>query len=47
MFSIFFIIIISFVVLLNYLYFIPWVLLFVHFPPHPSWGGRASEWLPG
>jgi len=41
-FCIFFIIIPSFVVLLNCLYLKTWVLLFAHPPPHPTGGEWAS-----
>jgi len=37
----------SIVVLLNCLYLNPQVLLFVHSPPHRTWGKGQSEWLSG
>ena len=48
MFVITIFIIISFVVLLNCLYLNPWVLPFVHSPPHPTGGkGRVCKWMSG
>jgi len=43
MFFIIIIIISSFVVLLNCFYLNPWVLLFIHSPPHPTGGRRSGE----